>query len=153
MLPRRNWVSLKILGSLVTNYCISETIWFQEKSEDRSRDIASDESNRLFAGSHSRGIILNCNFRCLSCPSATFAHQHGGFVPREWLPAKSLFLSMHFSKALWFMNRMAELIEEISRRKHHSFDYTNMLSAHKVIIAEMYARPKKIKRLFLKSFN
>ena len=28
---------------------------------------------------------------CLSCPSATFAHQHGGFVPREWLPAKSLF--------------------------------------------------------------
>ena len=28
---------------------------------------------------------------CLSCPSATFAHQHGGFVPREWLPAKGLF--------------------------------------------------------------
>ena len=27
---------------------------------------------------------------CLSCPSATFAHQHGGFVPREWLPAKGL---------------------------------------------------------------
>ena len=27
---------------------------------------------------------------CLSCPSATFAHQHGGFVPRQWLPAKGL---------------------------------------------------------------
>ena len=27
---------------------------------------------------------------CLSCPSATFAHQYGGFVPREWLPAKGL---------------------------------------------------------------
>ena len=35
-------------------------------------------------------MILNCNFLCLSCPSATFAHQHGGFVPREWLPAKGL---------------------------------------------------------------
>ena len=29
---------------------------------------------------------------CLSCPSATFAHQYGGFVPREWLPAKGLLL-------------------------------------------------------------
>ena len=28
---------------------------------------------------------------CLSCPSATFALQHGGFVPREWIPAKGLF--------------------------------------------------------------
>ena len=35
-------------------------------------------------------IILNCNFLCLSCPSATFAHQHGGFVSREWLAARGL---------------------------------------------------------------
>ena len=28
---------------------------------------------------------------CLSCPNATFAHQHGGFVSREWLAAKGLF--------------------------------------------------------------
>ena len=27
---------------------------------------------------------------CLSCPSATFALQPGGFVPREWLAAKGL---------------------------------------------------------------
>ena len=27
---------------------------------------------------------------CLSCPSATFALQRGGFVPREWLAAKGL---------------------------------------------------------------
>ena len=28
---------------------------------------------------------------CLSCPdSATFALQHGSFVPREWLAAKGL---------------------------------------------------------------
>ena len=25
---------------------------------------------------------------CLSCPSATFALQHSGFVPREWQAAK-----------------------------------------------------------------
>ena len=63
--------------------------------------------NRPFAASHSRGkkpprwrakvalgqdkqktyIILNGNFLCLSCPSVTFALQHGGFVPREWLAA------------------------------------------------------------------
>ena len=30
---------------------------------------------------------------CLSCPSATFALQRGGFVPREWLAAKSLLLT------------------------------------------------------------
>ena len=35
-------------------------------------------------------IILNGNLLCLSCPSATFALQHGGFVPREWLAAKGL---------------------------------------------------------------
>ena len=27
----------------------------------------------------------------LSCPSATFALQRGGFVPREWVAAKGLF--------------------------------------------------------------
>ena len=26
---------------------------------------------------------------CLSCPSATFALQHGGFEPREWLAARA----------------------------------------------------------------
>ena len=67
-------------------------------------------NNRPFAASHSCGtktqhwrakvalgqdkqktyIILNGNFLCLSCPSATFALQHGGFVPGEWLAAKGL---------------------------------------------------------------
>ena len=37
-------------------------------------------------------IILNGNFLCLSCPSATFALQHGGCVPREWLAAKGLLM-------------------------------------------------------------
>ena len=63
----------------------------------------NNDINRPFAASHSRGkkpprwrakaalgqdkkkkyIILNGNFLCLSCPSATFALQHGGFVPHE----------------------------------------------------------------------
>ena len=36
-------------------------------------------------------LILRVNFLCLSCPCSTFALQHGGFVPREWLAAKGLF--------------------------------------------------------------
>ena len=35
-------------------------------------------------------IILKGNFLCLSCPSATFALQHGNFVPPEWLAVKGL---------------------------------------------------------------
>ena len=34
--------------------------------------------------------IYNYDAFYLSCPSATFALQHGGVVPREWLAAKSL---------------------------------------------------------------
>ena len=35
-------------------------------------------------------LVLNSNFLCVSCPSASLALQHGGFVPREWLVAKGL---------------------------------------------------------------
>ena len=34
-------------------------------------------------------IILYGNFLCLSSPSATFALQHGGFVPHEWLAKRA----------------------------------------------------------------
>ena len=34
--------------------------------------------------------IINGNFLCLSCPSATFSLQHGSFVPHEWLATKGL---------------------------------------------------------------
>ena len=54
----------------------------------------------LVAASHSCGalgqeqqktnIILNGYFLCLSCPSATCALQHGGFVPRGLRAAKGL---------------------------------------------------------------
>ena len=66
--------------------------------------------DRPFAAFHSRGtkppcwdakvalgqdqqkadIILNGNCFCLSCTSAIFASQRGGFVPREWKAAKGL---------------------------------------------------------------
>ena len=66
--------------------------------------------NRPFAACHSRGtkppcwnakvaleqdqqkayIIWNSNFLCFSCPSATFASQHGSFLPREWQATKFL---------------------------------------------------------------
>ena len=66
--------------------------------------------DRPFAAFHSRGakppcwdakvalgqdqqkanIIFNGNFLCLSCTSATFTSQHGGFIPREWKAAKGL---------------------------------------------------------------
>ena len=42
---------------------------------------------------------------CLSCPSATFAVQRGGFAPREWLDAKGLLLCFG-SEA--YNNSMAE---------------------------------------------
>ena len=67
-------------------------------------------ANRPFAASHSRGTKPPCwraevalgqdkqrklplkimyAFKfCWSCPSATFALQHGGFVPCEWLATK-----------------------------------------------------------------
>ena len=80
--------------------------------------LCSETLNRPFAASHSRGtkpprwrakvalgqdkqktnyIILDGNFLCLSCPSATFALQYGGFVPREWLAAKGLLGLAHTS--------------------------------------------------------
>ena len=46
------------------------------------------------------------------------------------------------------MNRVNKLIEEISRGKHHSFDYMDIHNARKVIIADMYARPKKLRDYF-----
>ena len=33
--------------------------------------------------------MLNGNFLCLSCPSATFPLQQGDFVPREWAKEKT----------------------------------------------------------------
>ena len=45
------------------------------------------------------------NFLCLSSPSATFALQHGGFEPREWLAAKGLLLAYSL-----FLNRDVKVI-------------------------------------------
>ena len=95
--------------------------------------------NRPFAASHSRGTkpprwrakvallqdkqntetILNGNFLCLSCPSATFALQHGGFVPRKWLAAKGLFGPIHGSKIMRLLNRAASKRKKYAKNKQH----------------------------------
>ena len=70
--------------------------------------VEQSQGNRPFAAFHSRGTKPPCwdakvaleqdkqrKFPskimyafCWSCPTATFASQHGGFVPREWKAAK-----------------------------------------------------------------
>ena len=74
-----------------------------------------DVTNRPSAASHSRGTKSPCwrekvalgqdkqrklpfqimHVFCLSCPSATFALQRGGFIPREWLAAKGPLFRTH----------------------------------------------------------
>ena len=67
--------------------------------------LAPKQSTSVFAASHSRwtakvaledGKQRKFPFKImyafsLSCPGATFALPHVGFVPREWLAAKGLF--------------------------------------------------------------
>ena len=82
--------------------------------DSRAFPLLALYKNRPYAASHSCGrkpprwrekvalgqdqqkahIILNGNFLRLSCPSETFALQHGGFVSREWLAAKGLLLAI-----------------------------------------------------------
>ena len=77
------------------------------------------KNNRPFAASHSRRtkrpywrakealgqdkqrkLLFKIMYAfCLSCLSAFFALQHGGFVPRERLAAKGLLLNV--TKSLW----------------------------------------------------
>ena len=95
-----------------TCYCIVKIPLRWEHTAKRGRGSGC---KRHFAVSHSRGtkpacwrakvalgqgkqkayIILNDNFLYLSCPSTTFALQHGGFVQRGWLAAKGLFHTTH----------------------------------------------------------
>ena len=65
-------------------------------------------------------IILNGNFLCFSCRSATFALQYSGFVPREWLAAKGLF--PHFS-------RLRDSKNERTRRERDTWKEGRFLSA------------------------
>ena len=49
----------------------------------------------------------------LSCLSATFALQHGGFVPREWFAAKGLFLQRNeatLCRSLSISNRSCDTL-------------------------------------------
>ena len=71
-------------------------------------------------------IILNGNFLCLSCPSATFASQHGGFVPREWKAAKGLLRqhSLHPGCTLATTEKMIEKSWKAEKETERKFkDY------------------------------
>ena len=56
---------------------------------------------------------------CLSFPSATFAPQHAGFVPREWLAAKGLF-RVHKITILQNKTEMNSAVAKFNSR-HHLF--------------------------------
>ena len=50
-------------------------------------------------------MVISANFLCLSSPSASSALQQGGFVLREWLGAKGLYLwKGKLSKKNYFMH-------------------------------------------------
>ena len=103
-----------------------------------------NEKNWPFASGHSRGtkppywrakVALGQDKQrklpfkimyafCLSCPSATFAHQHGGgFVSREWPAAKGL---LRFLK----ITLDSRLLVQIGVNKLCSF--SNFISVQKV---------------------
>ena len=83
---------------------------FVSVTEQTLKNIVRRQSIGPFAACHSRSTKPPCwrakvalgqdkqrklpfkimHVFCLSCPSATFALQLGGFVPGEWLAAKRL---------------------------------------------------------------
>ena len=74
----------KALKQPNVDYCIAVWGTLRGNSSRQAAKVALGQDQQK---AH---IILNGNFLCLSCPSATFASQHGGFVPREWQAAKGL---------------------------------------------------------------
>ena len=85
------------------------------ESNEATEYLSLFSPNRSFAPCHSRGtkppswdakVALGQDKQrklpfkimyafCWSCPSANFASQHGGFVPRVWQAAKGLYLSFN----------------------------------------------------------
>ena len=87
---------------------------------------------------------------CWSCPSVTFASQHGGFVPREWQAAKGLSAN-GLQKALctlsrfcnnWMMNinikKTKIVISQKKRRKSTTLKHQFYISKTKVEITNSY---------------
>ena len=71
-------------------------LWAREKREGCARRERGKQRFFFLALGHDKRRKLPFKIMyvfCLSCPSATFALQHGGFVPREWPAAKGLFFT------------------------------------------------------------
>ena len=58
---------------------------------------------------------------CLSFPRATFALQHDGFVPRDWLAAKGLLQRLAFQVGGWAMVQCPIPVKKISLLKPDTF--------------------------------
>ena len=68
----------------------------------------------------------------LSCPSATFALQRGGFVPREWLAAKGLFSPwMVRRKSFWRVTKKKKA-RNLTNWPCFITCITNIFSVHRI---------------------
>ena len=67
----------------------------------------------------------------LTCPCATFAHQHGGFVSREWLAAKGL-LDERTRKITTFVTHRG-----LYRYKRLMFGVTSAPEKYQKIVADV----------------
>ena len=73
---------------------------------------------------------------CLSCPSATFALQHGGFVLREWLAEKGLLVLQKFqttnaeaiAKAIFTVRFKSKFCPDVNLRKFQRIFFFSHIS-------------------------
>ena len=73
----KGYIQFTVIGALQLAIHVEQTVVQESRSRTETRQTKGN-------------LILNGNFLCLSCPSATFALQLGGFVPRDQLASKGL---------------------------------------------------------------
>ena len=78
----KGYIQFTVIGALQLAIHVEQTVVQESRSRTETRQTKGN-------------LILNGNFLCLSCPSATFALQLGGFVPRDQLAPKGLLQTNH----------------------------------------------------------
>ena len=73
---------------------------------------------------------------CSSFPSATFALQHDGFVPREWLAAKSLLQRLAFQVGGWAMAQCPIPVKNIITEARRVFQDSGRKSVEAFCVTE-----------------
>jgi len=90
-------MKMPTIGPLQLAICVVEG-WMDGMGQmDRWEPYSLGKTHTKNTEKQKSYIILNINFFCLSCLSATFVLQHGGFVPRECLATKGLFFKNYFT--------------------------------------------------------